>query len=98
MNSLENSLNDLPNWTALNGSALGVFVFASHKMAVRFQGAVMMWEEALGHHADSLAVDEKIVRMEVTTHDEGNTLTTLDMVFASRVQDMFNSLPSNVRG
>lgn len=71
-------------WIEHDGSLEQTFVFADFLTAFSFMTRVALEAHRLDHHPEWTNVYGR-VRIVLTTHDEGNTVTDLDRQLAARI-------------
>lgn len=71
-------------WTEADGRLERHFEFASFSEAFAFMTRVALIAEKLNHHPEWSNVYNKVT-ISLTTHDEGNTITSSDRAFAEAV-------------
>lgn len=74
-------------WEEKNGSLSREFVFADFKEAFSFLNEVAVLAEAQNHHPEIWNVYNK-VRLVLTTHDAGNTITAKDQKLATAINEL----------
>ena len=76
--------NQLSAWTEANGRLERELVFGSFREAFAFMTQVAFLAEELNHHPEWSNVYNR-VKIALTTHDAGNTVTDFDREFAAAV-------------
>ena len=71
-------------WTEADGYLTRDFSFASFRDAFAFMTRVAFIAEELNHHPEWSNVYGKVT-IALTTHEKGNTVTTVDREFAAAV-------------
>lgn len=77
-------LADLSGWTYEDDALSKTFTFGSFKEAVSFMVRVAFEAEAVNHHPELGNVYNR-VDIRLTTHDEGNTVSSKDIDLAKRI-------------
>ena len=72
-------------WSAADNVLSASITFPSFLAAIEFVGELAEAAEDLAHHP-RITIDYKTVTLELTTHDAGNVITTLDTALAKRVE------------
>ena len=78
-------------WIEQNNKLVCEYEFADFKEAFAFMTKVAEVAEAQGHHPWWSNVYNK-VRIELSTHDAGNTVTTKDEALAKAIDEIYNQL------
>lgn len=76
------------NWTETNDQLHRIFKFADFKQAFAFMTEVAFVAEAAGHHPDWSNV-YNTVKIALTTHDAGNTVTEKDHNLARKIDEVY---------
>lgn len=71
-------------WEERNGALRREFEFADFSEAFGFMTRVALLAETAGHHPDWSNAWNRVT-IELTTHDEGNTVTDLDRELAAAI-------------
>ena len=87
---LEQHLNDLNDWTILNGKLNKVFKFSDFAQAFEFMSLVAIIAETMDHHPEWSNVYNQ-VEINLVTHSEGG-ITQLDIDLANKVDSEYLSL------
>ena len=90
MLNIENEMSQLESsWEVIEGKKLRrVFEFKGFLKTMSFVNAVAWEANRLMHHPDMEVSFNKCV-INITTHDEGNTLTEKDFSLAKNIQGLF---------
>jgi len=90
---IENALSYLSGWTlektAKKTQITRTFKFNDFKGAFGFMSRVAFIMEQMNHHAEMTNV-YNTVRIALTTHDTGNTISDLDIDMAQRIERALN--------
>ena len=81
---LEKILKELPSWSVEQGKLIRAFSFADFRQAMAFLVRVSFEAETLGHHPEIYNVYNK-VRIQLSTHEAGDRITSLDIELAQRI-------------
>lgn len=76
------------NWTQTNDKLHRIFKFADFRQAFAFMTEVAFAAEAAGHHPDWSNV-YNTVKIGLTTHDAGNTVTEKDHALAREIDEVY---------
>ncbi|MFK8021585.1 MAG: 4a-hydroxytetrahydrobiopterin dehydratase [Pseudomonadales bacterium] len=79
-------LSTLAHWSMEDNSLIAEFVFSDFKLAFAFMTLVAFSAEELQHHPEWSNV-WNTVKIKLTTHDAGNSVTSLDIEMAERISD-----------
>jgi 4a-hydroxytetrahydrobiopterin dehydratase len=83
---------DIPaGWTEGEGKLRRELVFADFSQAWGFMSRVALLAERVDHHPRWTNVWNKVT-IELTTHDEGNTVTARDLKLASSINDVLGDI------
>jgi 4a-hydroxytetrahydrobiopterin dehydratase len=74
-------------WENKNNTLVREYVFADFKQAFAFMTQVAMLAEQQGHHPKIENVYNRL-RLELTTHDAGNTVTEKDKKLAQAIDEL----------
>jgi 4a-hydroxytetrahydrobiopterin dehydratase len=74
-------------WENKNNTLVREYVFADFKQAFAFMTQVAMLAEQQGHHPKIENVYNRL-RLELTTHDSGNTVTEKDKKLAQAIDEL----------
>jgi 4a-hydroxytetrahydrobiopterin dehydratase len=74
-------------WENKNNTLVREYVFADFKQAFAFMTQVAMLAEQHGHHPKIENVYNRL-RLELTTHDAGNTVTEKDKKLAQAIDEL----------
>jgi 4a-hydroxytetrahydrobiopterin dehydratase len=74
-------------WENKNNTLVREYVFADFKQAFAFMTQVAMLAEQQGHHPKIENVYNRL-RLELTTHDSGNTITEKDKKLAQAIDEL----------
>ena len=90
MLSIENEMKTLnPQW-GTDGTILSrTFSFKGFLKTMSFVNAAAWEANRVMHHPDMQVSFNKCI-INITTHDEGNTLTQKDFLLAKRIDSLFN--------
>lgn len=84
---MENKISE--NWTVIEGKKLTQqFSFKGFLKTMSFVNAVAWEANRLMHHPD-MEVTFGTCTINITTHDEGNTLTDKDYALAKAIDNLF---------
>lgn len=78
------------HWQLSDNSLVRVFVFASFVDCVRFITEITPLAEAMQHHPDISVFKYKHVKITLTTHDAGTTVTSKDIMLAEKINDLYD--------
>ena len=81
-------LQQLPQWSLVNGQLHRELVFADFNEAFGFMSRVALIAETVGHHPEWFNAWNKLV-IELTTHDIGG-LSTLDQELSRRIEALLS--------
>ena len=73
------------NWEAKEGILSRVFVFRTFVQAVAIVDAIVPLAETMQHHPDIEIFSYNHVRVSLTTHDAGNSITEKDISLARQI-------------
>lgn len=76
------------HWEEENNKLVRVFEFENFVKAVEFVDSIVPLAEELGHHPDVQIYSYNKVRITLTTHDEGNTVTQKDIQLAKEIDNL----------
>jgi 4a-hydroxytetrahydrobiopterin dehydratase len=76
------------NWTETNDQLHRIFKFADFKQAFAFMTEVAFAAEAAEHHPDWSNV-YNTVKIALTTHDAGNTVTENDHALSRKIDEIY---------
>lgn len=74
----------VPAWSVENGMLFRLFEFGTYAEGVMFAAAIGQTADAINHHPDIL-IGYRKVRVQMCTHDAGNSLTPMDFELAARI-------------
>lgn len=77
-------------WTIINNGLERTFTFQNFIEAFSFMTKVALLAEAQQHHPEWSNV-WNIVKIRLSTHDAGNTITEKDKKLAASIDDLFNN-------
>ncbi len=80
-------------WTETENKLIKTFVFKSFEEAMTFMQWVTPHISALNHHPEWKNIYNRI-EVELTTHDAGNRVTSLDRKLAEIMDDIFDEMKS----
>lgn len=80
-------------WTETENKLIKTFVFKSFEEAMTFMQLVTPHISALNHHPEWKNIYNRI-EVELTTHDAGNRVTSLDRKLAEIMDDIFDEMKS----
>jgi len=91
MLDIQNEYMSLPDgWELIDNSKLKkVFSFKGFLKTMSFVNAVAWEANRVMHHPDMEVSFNKCV-INITTHDEGNSLTEKDFLLAKNIETLFN--------
>jgi 4a-hydroxytetrahydrobiopterin dehydratase len=75
-------------WQEENNKLVKVFEFKDFVKGVDFVDSIVPIAEELGHHPDVQIYSYNKVRISLTTHDEGNTITEKDIQLAKEIDSL----------
>lgn len=81
-------MKSIKNWNTVNNSIEREFTFKNFVDAVEFVTKIVPIAEGLQHHPDIDIYGYKNVRIKLTTHDAGNTVTQKDLDVAAEINDL----------
>ena len=87
--SIDLALRSLPGWEHKDDRLVKTFVLGDFCEAVAFIVRIGFCAESLNHHPELYNVYNR-VRVELTTHDAGNKVTTMDIVLARDIDELVN--------
>jgi 4a-hydroxytetrahydrobiopterin dehydratase len=73
------------NWNREDDKITRVYTFKNFVEAVEFVNKIVPIAEKVQHHPDVEVFGYKNVRVTLTTHDEGNTVTSKDIYLAKMI-------------
>lgn len=73
------------NWNREDDKITRVYTFKNFVEAVEFVNKIVSIAEKVQHHPDVEVFGYKNVRVTLTTHDEGNTVTSKDIDLAKLI-------------
>ncbi|MDX1651836.1 MAG: 4a-hydroxytetrahydrobiopterin dehydratase [Brumimicrobium sp.] len=76
------------SWTKKNDRLVNEFSFENFKQALAFVNKTGDLAEMEQHHPDIYIHDYNKVRIELSTHDEGNMVTEKDRDLASKIDKL----------
>ena len=76
------------HWTRTDNKLIGVYSFTEFTAAMSFVIAVGRESEKSKHHP-TIHIRHRIVELELTTVDQGNTLTDLDYTLADKIEHLY---------
>lgn len=76
------------HWIEIDNQLIRKFEFEDFMQALGFVNVIGELAEAENHHPNILLHDYKHVMLAVTTHDQGNTITQKDRLFAEKVNGL----------
>ncbi|MCA9983784.1 MAG: 4a-hydroxytetrahydrobiopterin dehydratase [Anaerolineales bacterium] len=82
---LELALANLPGWSVQAGKLHKQFQFADFGAALAFMVAGGLAAEKLNHHPEWTNVYNRVV-VNLVTHDQGDSITRLDVALAVRLE------------
>ena len=85
--SIDLALRSLPGWEHKDDRLVKTFVLGDFCEAVAFIVRIGFCAESLNHHPELYNVYNR-VRVELTTHDVGNKVTTMDIVLARDIDEV----------
>lgn len=80
-------------WTETENKLIKTFVFKSFEEAMTFMQLVTPHISALNHHPEWKNIYNRI-EVELTTHDAGKRVTSLDRKLAEIMDDIFDEMKS----
>jgi|AntAceMinimDraft_1070359.scaffolds.fasta_scaffold18655_2 4a-hydroxytetrahydrobiopterin dehydratase len=86
---LQEFLKTQPNWVSENNVIIRKVKFKDFKTAFSAMTAMAFEAEALGHHPEWTNVYSSL-DIRLSTHDEGNTVTTKDTDLAKRIEHIIS--------
>jgi 4a-hydroxytetrahydrobiopterin dehydratase len=84
---IQQELGALPGWTHEGDVLLKAFTFGSFREAFSFMTRVALEAEALDHHPDWSNVYNRVT-IRLNTHSAGDKVTTKDVEFARKIQQI----------
>jgi 4a-hydroxytetrahydrobiopterin dehydratase len=81
---IQQNLSEIDHWKMESNSLIREFPFSDYASALRFVNEVGLLAESKQHHP-SIQLDFDSVRIQLTTHDSGNTLTIKDFELAKAI-------------
>lgn len=84
---LQESLDELRDWSVVDGKLHGEFVFPNFIRAFGFMSQVALYAEGMGHHPEWSNVYNRVV-IDLVTHDAGNAISALDVEMASKINGL----------
>ena len=90
---IENALSYLSDWqlekTNEKTQITKIFNFADFNAAFGFMSRIALIMEQMNHHAEMTNI-YNTVRITLTTHDTGNTVSDLDIDMAQRIERLMD--------
>jgi len=80
-------------WTEKDNALHAELKFKDFVQAFGFMSSVAILSEKHNHHPEWSNV-YNTVKIKLTTHDEGNTITDKDIKLSKAIEKVFNSYPS----
>jgi len=77
------------NWIEKENSLVRIFIFKDFSSCVLFVQEIAKLAESIQHHPDISIFSYKHVKVVLSTHDEGNTITDQDVTMANQINDIF---------
>ncbi|MEX0918319.1 MAG: 4a-hydroxytetrahydrobiopterin dehydratase [Candidatus Paceibacterota bacterium] len=74
---IHDALETLPKWTLVDGRLFATYTFKDFNAAFAFMMAVAVEAERISHHPEWTNVYNR-VDITLSTHDAGNTVTSMD--------------------
>ncbi len=87
--SIDKALRSLSGWECKDDHLVKTFVLGDFREAVAFIVRIGFCAESLNHHPELYNVYNR-VRVELTTHDAGNKVTTMDVVLAQNIDKVIS--------
>ncbi len=84
---LQESLQELPGWSVVDGKLHKEFKFANFTAAFGFMTKVAIEANTLNHHPEWFNVWNKVV-IDLVTHEAGNQISELDVMLARKIEEM----------
>jgi 4a-hydroxytetrahydrobiopterin dehydratase len=81
------ALDSLDGWEIKEGKLSKEYKFSSFATALGWMVSVGVHAEAMGHHPEWFNVYNK-VRVNLVTHDTGNTISDLDVALAKKMAEL----------
>ncbi|MBI1971053.1 4a-hydroxytetrahydrobiopterin dehydratase [Candidatus Woesearchaeota archaeon] len=78
-------------WDAKNNMLVRTFVFSNFIEAVHFVNDIATIAEQMNHHPDIEIFSYKNVKVKLTTHSAGNTVTKKDVSMAEEIDKQYTS-------
>jgi 4a-hydroxytetrahydrobiopterin dehydratase len=75
-------------WTLENDMLIRTYTLASFVQAVEFVNNILPYAEAAQHHPDIEIYSYRNVRVKLTTHDAGATVTQKDIDLANKLNKL----------
>jgi 4a-hydroxytetrahydrobiopterin dehydratase len=75
-------------WREESGALVQDYEFEDFATAMIYVNKVAQLAEAVGHHPDILVHDWNQVRLTLSTHSEGHTITDNDRDLAARIDEL----------
>ncbi len=85
--AVQEALKSLSGWEYADGMISKTYEFPQYLAGVAFASAVGVVCEGLDHHPD-LTISYRKVRVELTTHDAGNSITQRDIDTARAIENL----------
>ena len=77
-------------WTYESGALIRTFIFKNFVDAVAFVGTLVPLAEKAHHHPDIEIFSYKNVKVKLTTHDAGNSVTEKDIELSKMIDETFS--------
>lgn len=78
------------SWKKEGNALARTFTFKNFVDAVHFVNKIVPLAEELNHHPDIDIFSYNNVKIRLTTHDAGSTITDLDITLARKINDIFS--------
>lgn len=86
---LAEALTNLPGWEVKEGKLYKQFKFKSFAQALGWMVAAGVEADKLNHHPEWSNVYNRVT-VHLATHDLGNTISTLDLALARKMEALFS--------
>ena len=84
---IQAQLNGLPGWERDGDRIAKTYTFGSFREAISFIVRLSFVCEAHNHHPELSNVYNRVT-LALTTHDEGNAITTMDVTVAREIEEL----------
>lgn len=84
---INEALKDLPGWEVVGGKLHKLYRFPTFAEAMGWMVSVALYADKIDHHPEWSNVYNR-VEVNLTTHDLGNVISTLDVDLARRMEKL----------